>query len=226
MFTRKLCLGICFLVAIGSLANQAQAHPYDKWAPEELPGGYGTDYFPFPAEFSYGDLTFSSPYPDPESLTDSEKYIVAGALNGNIHVAPWHEFIFSVVNAIYRKQGYVPDVLTEAELSSVFGPCAEEDRSAFEYYTSPITNELPRLDALSFSPGQVYIHLMTEDEIAHFAALVPTYQQNLVDHFWLNPETNEEEPIMIMGGVFYIRIYGESSVIYEGIKYSYLPANL
>jgi hypothetical protein len=159
-------------------------------------------------------------------MTNAERYIVAGAINGNIRVAPWHEFIYHVVNAIYMKDGRVPSALSEQELRSVFYPCAEEDPSSFEYYASPITNALPRLDAEFFDPGQVYVHLMTTDEIAYFADLVPTYQQNLVDHVWLNPETDDYEPITIRGGVFYIRIYGENSVIYEEIKYTYLPANM
>lgn len=222
MWNMKLIAMVSLLLAVILSNIQAWAHPCDYWEPKELPGNYGTEFYPFPSSWSYGDLTFSSPYPDPESLTDAERYIVAGAMNGSTHVAPWHEVVFSAVLAIYSKRGYIPPQLTEEEFMSLW-PNSEVEPEVLSYYTSPITNELPRLDAVDFSPGQVYIRTMNEDDIVHFAELVPTYQQNLVDHVWQNPDTNQFEPIEILGEVFYIRLYGERSVIYEEIKYRYRP---
>lgn len=218
---KYLVLITVIILQLVATTAQAADHPAWGYPPNELPKGYGTAGWGLPDEMSYGDITFSAPYPDPSTLSDSEKYIISGTQSSEKGggLAPWRRAIFNAVNGIYVNTGNVPPELTPGLLSAVMDVNEATASGSIDQFRSPITGEFPRLDASYFSPGQVYIHLLTEGEKQYFAGTYQVYQDNWFDGISRNPATGEMMPIEITGGVFYIRIYGESDVIYEGIEY-------
>lgn len=210
-------------------AGSALAHPVAQYVPNEADPAYGTDGFGADPAWSYGDLTFTRPYPDAASLTPGERYILFGATSANglpgirRNLSPWYVDLWQLVSAIHARDGYIPAQLDEALVRSVARDPDGVSANWVELHKSPLTGNFPRLDASSFSPGDVYIRALTESEMQHFASRVNTYNREWYMDQVRDPRSGEWVPGHLVGVVYYIRVYGESGVLFENLMYSMVP---
>ena len=212
---------LLFLTVICVLSSQsAFAHPADVCDPNPLPAGYSSGGYGLPVEFSHGDMEFGGPFPVESSLTNAERYVISGAVSEDgMRMQPWHHQVFQLVNAIYERTGEVPPELTGDLINSI--TVDGHSDPANSVFTSPITGEYPRFNAQQFERGQVYIRPLTQEEKDFLASRIPELYQHWIEKEAYNPDTDSNDPITL-SEVFYLRIYGESSVIYQGIKYIWI----
>ena len=208
------------LIAAPVLAEKMK-HPSEGFDPKPMPINYGSAGYGLGPEMNFGDITFHSPYPDPDTLTDAEKYMVAGCVDSDYGggMTPWYMDVFMMVDAIRGRSGIIPDEFNHQMLQACAIRPDYFDKDSSARFRSPITGEFPRLDAAEFEAGQVYIRLLTEEEQAHFASIFKEYDQNWnqgVQEFY---QTGELLPIEIATGIYYMRVYGEHDVIFAGILY-------
>jgi hypothetical protein len=215
---------ITALVVVSAISSQAYAHPADGYTPKELPDKYGEDGW-YTSDYDINEIYFICPFPDPNSLSDREKYMIAGVADGpaGTHMA-WYMNIYSAVSSYYKKTGSIPSYFS-AEMLMETASCGagteEITEDVLSVFRSPITGEYPKLNATSFSPGDLYIRPLTEAEKQFFAS-----KDLFFKHIWLDgtlycPETNRIERVQILDEPFYIRIYGETEVIFTYIQCSW-----
>jgi hypothetical protein len=209
-------ISVLWLVGISSpclAAHPAEGHPID---------GQWFDCWHYPAaEDSYNEITFmpESEYPDFDSLTQLEQYMLLGVsssdLSGSPALPPWTTTILAWVAKYYAVYGSVPDTITPDIIRSLPGFEEFEDE-AFQAEFNPLTGAYPRLNATQPSPGDLYIHALSEQELRHFVTLGYTYLQpstngHELDVYWPSLGTSER-----VSPVFYIRMYGYNGVLSNG----------
>ena len=212
---------VCLVVTISS----AYAHPADGYSPVYLPPA-DVHVTTSPLTGTYGDLTFGSCQLTVSDLSPAELYILHGASGssygtGNC-LCEWYHDIFMISNAIRSQTGSLPEQLNVEVISLATGP--DPNTNKFDHLKSPITNEFPRLDAVTFSPGQVYMRVLTESEMYEFASMVPEYQQIWFDGEVIDPDTCEViEYVKLISPVYYMRVYGEQGILIETFQYLMAP---
>ncbi len=215
-----ICIGLLLLTTTQAAGGEIK-HPASGHEPKPMPVNYGSAGCGLGPEMNFGDITFHSPYPDPATLTDAEKYMVAGCVDSDYGggMMPWYMDVFMMVDAIRARSGEIPERLSHELIDMCTISRDGLDQSGSARFRSPITGEFPRLDAAEFEAGQVYIRLLTDEEQAHFASIFKEYDQNWnqgVQEFY---QTGELLPIEIAAGIYYMRVYGEHGVIFAGILY-------
>lgn len=218
-------VALCLVVTCVFGVSPASAHPSDSYHPNELDSGYGADWgYGLFAEWGINDISFTQPYPDPSSLTPAERYIVAGAtstatdrpLSKRLH--PWWRDICAVAMNYYYQQGRLPTQLDEEMVRATAADSEGVSQAWVDLHRSPITGEFPKLNARMFSPGDVYVRILTEDEIQHFLALLPPLERLYNQHEMLGPQ-GDWIKAHIVGDIYYVRVYGLHGVIWSNIQY-------
>jgi len=220
-------LAIC---VIASLA----ANPLTAYAEHPIHGHQANPRFDdiycpdrtYPVEWTTGDLTFVEKLPEPSSLTEEEKYIIAGsvssAYSNKAGLAPWKAAILSIVTRHYNEYGFVPGQLTPDVIRRISG-CAKMSDDQLDEFRNPLTDEWPLIQARQHSPGDVYMRALKEDEILHFAKLNPAFEMMWIENRHYNPETNKDDLYLKPSGpIFYMRIYGWSEVIHNSFQAVYV----
>jgi len=178
----------------------------------------------YPADYSMGDITFDGPgnHPPASSLTNEEKYIIAGSVTSDYAsdggLSAWTSTIFAIVDAYYSQFGTIPDVLTDVEIRKIDGMQSIGDSNLREFL-NPLTDQWPRLKATTASPGDVYIRPLTIDEMHHYAELSPNLKDDWFNGQSVNSETGEPAPAELTSHVYYMRIYGWNGVIFNNFQY-------
>jgi hypothetical protein len=172
-------------------------------------------------ECSIGDITFTRSFPDPSTLSSEELYILSGSTGSALGhpLKPWRKDVSRLVQALHVNLGYIPDQLTEELVRSVVCESSQVDDLWVEQFKSPLTGEFPRLDASEFSPGDLYIRALSEQEKQHIASFIDIYYSFWYDSAWFNPEEDMWEKAELSGDVYYVRIYGWNDVLIEGIEF-------
>jgi hypothetical protein len=168
---------------------------------------------------SYKDLIFIKPMPDPATLTHAERYIIAGLTKrpyGQGKMEPWREDLYHVVRAYYGMYKKMPYEMADDVIRSIFDEVTPQNWLP-EFLHSPITGRYPRLDAAQFSPGGVYMRPLNDEEIAHMCQYDSLLKEVVVDG------KMGDQPVKLMGAVFYTRIYGEKGIIHTGLDYTFFP---
>lgn len=208
-------------VILACTIGTASAHPSDGRQPRDLSAVWSPEVG-LPPEWSTGDLVFTKPKPAWQELTPAEQYIIAGTVTspfGNESLKPWEQEIFLFVRRYFEQYGAIPERLSPEVIRQAPGYAGYSD-ARLEVFRSPLTGEFPRLNAASFSPGDVYIRPLTPGEMQYFAQRNPVYNAD-----WFGKGTvvdpNSHDPINTELGtdVYYIRIYGASGVIVDGLEY-------
>ncbi len=199
----------------------AHAHPADGYPPVNPPP-VDAHVVTSPLTGTYGDLTFGSCQMTVGELSPAELYILHGARGssyGTGGVLPeWYHDIFMIANAIRSQTGSLPLELSVAAISETTGSSPNVAR--LEHFKSPITGQFPRLDAIDFAPGQVYMRELTDSEMHQFASLAPEYQQIWFDGEVVDPETCQViKRVKLISPVYYIRVYGQHGVLVETLQY-------
>ena len=220
MFIRNT-FALLALLVIGFSLTIAIAHPSDGYQPRALHPSYGQDNYGTKPEWGINELYFVRPYPNPDSLTDAEKYVLSGTTESEKQygLGSWFDEIFTFICIYEAKTGNVPTEMNEQVLDVIF-----EDHSRtlamLELVSSPISGNLPRLDREYFFPGDMYVRKLTNDEKQHFADLSPRWRMMWFDG--VEPGSGENVvPITMISDVYYMRIYGENSEIMTRIIFNW-----
>jgi hypothetical protein len=217
---KALISGLCAMLIFAQMAF-ASTHPvhgHEARGTEAYGPGMG-----LAESLSRGDLFFSNDWPEFDELSEEEQYIISGSVSSryssNAGLVPWTTVIFSLVSQFYDAHGYVPDVLTPDMIRSIPGHAPLTDDQLDEF-RSPITDDWPRLKESSFSRGNIYIRPLDAGEMEEIASLVPRLQRA-----WYGNELRVEGgkvPVNLLTKVFYLRVYGDSDVIYTNLIYALL----
>jgi len=197
------------------------AHPAVGHAANRLSSAFGKASYGLGPEYDINDLYFIKPLPDPTTLTDTEKYMLAGLTEDGPANArrPWITEIYQAVSGYYTLTGILPSEFSADIMLELAADPDNVSQDSLDIFKSPITDTYPRLNAREFSPGNVYIRPVTEEEKQHFASINETFQQLWYDGVWEDPHQQAEFQVMTIGDVFYMRVYGESGVIHTGLHF-------
>lgn len=217
MSTHKALTSIVTILAVAfACATPAQAHPQDAYQPLLPPGGAQWPSTGFPTEWSTGDLVFAGEFPAFESLTPTEQKLLYGAVDaqGRMKVF-WRNDVLLFAIRYCAMFGRLPDQITPEVYWETLPPedYGKFDR-ALEVLASPITGRYPRLDARDFSPGDLYMKMLDENEMRYIADREPGSRQA-----WIEKRIHGR-PVELLSPPIYYRIYGEHGVIFDGITYS------
>jgi hypothetical protein len=222
--TKLACNLSLVMLLLGVFSATAFAHPSDGYTPGDPPRGYGSATYGLSPELNYGDLTFTRPYPAPDSLTNREKYYVFGTTSGpkGYPLDAYYRDVMSRVYSLYNYTGSVPPVLTQAAIAASYGrPLEQMDNMYLEMLRSPFTGDYPVLNAASFSPGQFYVRVLTDDEIKHFCQYITPLKTLYYNNEIQDPIKGDWQPAKLLGPIMYVRVYGESQVIKATLYYAY-----
>ena len=216
MFSRFSACLIVLVIAFLFVASYALAHPADGYPAKELPEAYGTDAYGYGPEYSIGDLVFTGSFPDPATLTEQERYIIAGAEGAPDRAQlSWSSEIVLFLISYNSLHGEMPKMIDrEAILSTSIDDSIFDTR--LELFKSPITGDYVRTDAYNFEPGQLYCRMLNETEMRHIADINSQFRRLWFESAMYDPDGNYV-PVSVKGAPLYIRIYGFNGVIYEGI---------
>jgi hypothetical protein len=214
----RLIITLLFVLA---LPITGFAHPADSATPNEVDQRYGTGSYGYPAEWSLGDLSFSSTRPMREHLTHSERYMLAGARASGGDLRPWYLSVLQLVQAYEAAHGSVPDRLNDSIVRELMGDTLLGTIDG-ESLKSPITGLYPELRSVHFTPGALYMRPLTSAELQHFCSKDKLLGKLVNEGLAPNPRDGGKltRPARLMGKVWYIRVYGESSVIKEDLVYA------
>ena len=217
---RMTALAFCSMLA---LSPAVQAHPADGQRINEARLVYG-DFLP--EEWSQGDIVFppASAFPPREELTPLEKYMLCGTLSSpasaGVGFASWQTQLSAFVTNFYDAFGYVPPQL-DLELVRSTPGYKHLPAEQCELLRNPLTGAWPRLDAASFSPGDVYIRPLSAAEKQHFAQYNPQWQSVWLDRVVPAGFDDEGCPIEASSEVFYLLMWGADSPLRAQFVYSF-----
>lgn len=215
----SVSLALAFVAAGAALAG----HPSDPYETKPLPESYGTVYYGTSPDESFDDIQFTRPFPDPATLDHAERYMLAGLNNfqGEIGRASWYDDIMRYVTAYYDHHQSVPPVLTEEVIRSVCANAEECTSADFDWYRSPIHGGWPRLDAREFSPGDLYVKVLSESEIDRLCVNDKILEALVKRGEATNPGTGVTSSVHLWSPVIYVRMYGRNGVILSGIHVTF-----
>jgi hypothetical protein len=209
------------LIIVMGISN-ALAHPADGYQAKELHPYYGTEKYGLGPEYNINELYFVRPLPDPATLTETEKYVLAGLTQdgpGHLRQAYYLDVCDAALGYCLNTKSMPNEVSTEMLITLDAEPdCISPER--LERMTSPISGQYPRLDAKDFSPGDFYIRPLTEDEKRHFASLSKEFEELWYEGVIKNPVSGDVKAVDLIGNtVLYVCVYGENSVILTGLHF-------
>lgn len=212
-----------FVLACAVATAALAEHPSDAYETKPLPESYGTDHYGCSPDESFDDIQFTRPLPDPASLDHAERYMLAGLnrYQGDYGRASWFDDIMRYVTAYYDQHQSVPPVLTEEVLRSVCANADECTSADFDWYRSPIHGDWPRLDAREFSPGDLYVKVLSDSEIDRRCVNDKNLEALVKRGEATNPVTGESYSVHLWSPVMYVRMYGRNGVILSGIHVTF-----
>jgi hypothetical protein len=220
---------VCFLTALLLLAVPGFAadagHYCEGQALRRYPPSYESGYR-HAQEMSAGDVIFPSSFPAESSLTWGERFLIC-SLEAPCPDLGFHNYshsLFAILQNYYSKHKSVPPALTEEVIREVYSSSPTEyTDKLIKFMKSPITGELPRLDAQEFAAGQLYVKRLAFPEILRISKYNHTLDQVYMKRRLLDVRSGDEVPGEVTGEVFYIRMYGHSGIISAGVKFASAP---
>jgi hypothetical protein len=211
-----------------ALSRAAFAHPYDTYEPAAAYSGYGTQMFGEDPAWSSGDMTFTRPYPAPQTLTRAERYMLFGTQPGpDRHgLQSYFEYVMLGVCRYYSLHRSIPDALTDDNIAACNGMPLEQLRkikggqTILELMRNPLTGGVTKLNYMEFAPGQLYVRVLTDDEIQQFCKHDKTLSSLYYKGGHYNYFVQHWERAELNLPVLYGRMYGEHGVIYEQVFYT------
>ncbi len=219
----KACVcSLTILVCILGALSAAQAHPYENCDLFSWPPNYGVPGSGFGPEYEVTGVTFHGQMPNPDTLGPAEQYMICGGKDRTTGMAlrPWVNEILMHVSAYFELEHRIPETLGPAEFEILSGGQSTYGEKTLNRVRNPITGAFPRLDAVDFSPGDIFIRDLTMAEMRRLAEVNSTYQDVWFDGEWLSPE-GEVETTELSSPVLYVRAYGQTGVIYESIYFEW-----
>ncbi|MCC7479437.1 hypothetical protein IT575_13415 [bacterium] len=221
-FLSLATIAVLVLFVNVALADEEFKHPAAGFLPFEVNLDYGKPNYGFQADMNFGKVTFAK-LPPRSSLSDIERYMLAGSTSSSFGhpLSDWYTTIWGHVCAYYEKTGELPERLTPEAVMKANGLGAFKRAPEWlDEIKNPITGEYPLITSEEFSPGDLYVHILTPAEIAYYAAKVPIYRERWLLQKTEDPSTGTDKRIRISSPIMYIRVYGEHSVIENHIIFS------
>lgn len=201
----------------------ALAHPADGYPPVPLSETYGKPGYGQPEGWNIGDIYFVSDYPDGNTLSDTEIYMLRGSQGSSygVPLLSWEKMVCSIAKLYHLKTGQFPEQLTPDAIAAALGEDVNDvDAQLLEELKSPITGSYPYLTEQQFSPGNLYIKALDETEKSHIAS-----QSEYFYDLWYNGICYDR----LSGcwydadvhGVYYVRLYGYTEVLHTSIFTNY-----
>jgi hypothetical protein len=175
-------------------------------------------------EWDHGDIQLTLPHQPASTLTDLEWYMIYGAETSPFDkygMEAWYLYVSTYVHRFYTEHGYIPTQLTPETLAMSGGPQAM-DQCYLDVYRNPLTGEWPRLDAISHSPGDLYIKVLNPDEERYYAQYLPGIEAYCFSGEYVDPIDGKQTKVEpAEKGVLYVRVYGKTGILSNGFFYSY-----
>jgi hypothetical protein len=189
------------------------SHPAEGQQSLPLAGEYAAGNNDRTPDWDFGEIRMTDIKPDPATLSDMERYMVAGTatstLPNGLGLLPWKQEIWSAVVNYYDTFGTVPTELNPQVLRQIPGLANASDEF-LQIYSNPLTGAWPRMDASTQSPGDVFIRPLTETEMRYYGTRSRTYWQE-----WFNGTDLHHRKRRLDGKVWYVRVYGLHGVLCE-----------
>lgn len=209
---------------LSATASAATAHPSTAYvaqpvAPRHLTAGDR------PQEAWQNGLSFRPCEKHAGELSSAERYILRGLQpthGGSGQPEAWKTKILMFAHAYCSRYGSVPPELSPETLEQIgMGGSGFEERVA--WHKSPISGDFPRFDSQDFTPGGVYLRVLSADEV-HFQAQWDSNLAGLVTvGKSIGSEAGSKQDALLLNPVLYYRFYGESGLLSEGISYIFAP---
>jgi hypothetical protein len=218
MYTHLRSFVICastIILLLGTATTAAAAHPSAGYKPKPLNGTYGLPNHGLPSSWSVNDLMFIDDYPDSSALYEAEVYMIRGS-EGSAYgrdLEPWYIVVQRHAINHFFKYGVIPQQLTPEVLAQTYNiDINQVNPEWIEEIKCPITGQFPMLNAIEFSPGNLYIRPLSTDEML-FIGNQSEWNYNV----WFNNQLRDVETGEVLSsdllGVFYTRVYGLNDVI-------------
>ncbi len=214
---------VAFMLQLGALATSAFAHPAETLPANEVDQAYGDPNYGTPAEYSFGDVTFNTPYPAASTLSNIERYMLEGtssSAEGYGRTAWWKD-VMAHVTAYYSRHASIPPTLDIEMVKTVAWQPNSVNAGVMAWLRNPITDQVAKLTSAEFSSGDLFIKVLSESEINELCEKDVLMDNALRRHVRVNPATGEETPIELLTPPFYVRMYGENSVIMSRIYFEF-----
>jgi hypothetical protein len=213
MLIQRLIMVVLVAVAVPTYC--LAQHPAEGQPLNPLDGLYAAGNSDRTPAWDFGDIVMTGNKPEPGSLTQLEKYMVAGtsasALPNGLGLAPWKQEVWAAVAAYYRIYGKVPARLTPDALLQLPQLSSANDQF-LSIYRNPLTGEWPRLDARNPAPGDVFIKPLNPAEMRYYANMSKRYTAEWyggADPYAAQPHKRLD------GKVWYVRVYGLHGILCE-----------
>lgn len=211
------------LMMLPTAAMAVQDHPASGQITGEPDQVYGTADYGFPVEYSRGDLTFGGAYPSVDQLMPPERYMLAGTMgvpngDGNESLPAWITSIEEFCIDYLALKSELPSQITADALIAVHG-AGNQASVDHALMLNPITGKAPRLDAVMFSPGDLYVRALSSDEVDYYASRSLELRDLWIKGTYKDPATGRSGKVSLESPVFYVRAYGVQGVIYENFAY-------
>ncbi|MBN2082834.1 hypothetical protein JW859_11605 [bacterium] len=229
MTVRIIVAFLGLIASVACLTGAAFAHPCDNYEAVPLPYNYSDPDSVYPAEWNYGEITFIQ-YTPRNQMTNEEAYMIGGCLDpsnpdNRLALGTWWCLVMKYADAYYDKFGSIPPELTPEICASAMGvDITELPAGEMEQIISPVNGRYPRLNSNSFSAGDMYIHVLSNDEMNYFASIDDRYRQIWFEGQEYSPVEHQTRQVWFEPPVCYVRVYGHSGVIHNAITFDYVRA--
>jgi hypothetical protein len=213
-----ISMTITSLLFVSTVASAA-SHPSSGYPAHDLGGAYGG----LPASLSTGDYLFleEADRQDRSQLSQSELYMLVGTSRsaGRGGLSPWYMSVYFAASAYHQSFGQLPSTLGLAELQKLY-PSAPVEK--LDVYRNPLTGQWPRLNASAHSPGDMYLKVLSQSDMAWFgerhSGLSAIWFQNSHPNpddirAGMTPDTARKLGLGLAGPPIYMRLYGSSGVL-------------
>jgi hypothetical protein len=191
-------------------------HAYDGLEPrsEHLSFSY-TPEKNDPVEWSINSIQLLplESFPAVEDLTDNDVKLLCGTRTSNTPgagYAAWERELFFFVAEYIKTYGEAPTVFDYETAKEL--PLYQNHPAWFaDLWKNPITGNWTQLDSPDTSPGGTYVHVLTDEEMRHFAVRKESYKKKFFLNSFADPlsESGRSYRIPEIPPVF-IQIYGEN----------------
>lgn len=202
---------LCFLYGLSG--GSAGAHPMDDGDPAQLPAWYTDTEVGWNSSYNYGRVEFVDELTPATELSDAERRILAGTESSLLRgpgIGPWYQLAISYCMHCANSGSGIPERIDPA-LASFDALMGDPPFSLSDLLRSPLTDSYPSLSASSFSPGELLVFELNADELNYYA---DNYGYRKT---WFKADGSRSEKLL--GPVMFIRIYGESGVIYQNLAF-------
>lgn len=215
--TGLVLAGLLGLLWLATAAAENADATTDKYP---LSARYGQEGFGLPPEYSINDVVFPASYPDPASLSEGERAMISTGASG--YDSSWAEYVYELAAMYYNNTGKLPATIDLDLLKAIYAEPDKVTAEDLEKYRCPLTGEIPRLDAKEFSPGNLYLQPISEEEQRYIADLDYSFNLWWFEHKYYVPGVANPPLASIKGTPpVYYRVYGEHAVLEAGIAFSW-----